>query len=200
MGTARDLVIVAMDGAPDRPVAQGDLSLTLAGAEVVDLLRAAAVTLDGERVVPDPAASPDDPLLARAAAGLPREEPYEPVEEWLWRRGRGLAGEYVSALEAEGLLARPRGSWLPWRSARPVPVESAARRRASHRWAADEPVLLTLAALAGVRDEVPEDVPPPEGAAQVVCTAVAAAVAELDAVRRRRAVENAAFSNVWRGV
>ncbi|MEV5430367.1 GPP34 family phosphoprotein [Streptomyces sp. NPDC052701] len=199
MSAARDLMIVAMDVAPGRHVAQGDLSLALAGAELVDLLRAEAVTLDGDRVVPGATPSLDDPLLERAAAGLVRDEPYEPVEDWLWRRGRGLAQEYLTVLEAEGLLVRPRGSWLPFRSARPVPAESPARQRAAHRWAADEPVLTTLAAVAGVRGEVPEDVPPPEGAAQTVCAAVADAVAELEAVRRRRAIENAAFSNVWRG-
>jgi hypothetical protein len=39
----------------------------------------------------------------------------------------------------------------------------------------------------------------PHGVAQTVFAAVVGAVTELDAVRRRRAVEDAAFANVWRG-
>ncbi len=54
MSTPRDLMIVAMDVAPDRPVETGDLSLALAGAEVVDLLAAGAVVLDGDLIVPNP--------------------------------------------------------------------------------------------------------------------------------------------------
>ncbi|MEV0636229.1 GPP34 family phosphoprotein [Streptomyces sp. NPDC050619] len=199
MSTARDLVIVALDVAPNRPVTQGDLSLTLAGAEMIDLLRVEAVTIEGDRIVPRLAPSLDDPLLEHAAAQLVRDKPYESIEDWLWRRGRGLADAYVTFLEEEGLVARPRGSWIPFRSARPLPVESPARRRAEHRWAADETVLATLAAAVGMRDGVPEDAPVPDDAVQAVLTAVVGAVTELDAVRRRRAIEDAAFTNVWRG-
>lgn len=199
MSTARDLVIVAMDTAADRPVTQGDLSLALAGAEVIDLLRAEAVTLEADRIVPRLAPPLDDPLLERAAESLERDKPFESIGDWLWRRGRGLAQEYVTVLEQEGLVSRPRGSWLPFRSARPVPVESPARRRAAHRWAADEPVLATLAAAIGVCDGVPDDVPVPDDATQPVIAAVVRAVMELDAIRRRREIEDAAFANVWRG-
>jgi hypothetical protein len=199
MSTARDLVIVAMDTAADRPVTQGDLSLALAGAEVIDLLRAEAVTLEADRIVPRLAPPLDDPLLEQAAESLERDKPYESIDDWLWRRGRGLAQEYVTVLEQEGLVSRPRGSWLPFRSARPVPVESPARQRAAHRWAADEPVLATLAAAIGVCDGVPDDVPVPDDTTQPVIAAVVRAVMELDAIRRRREIEDAAFANVWRG-
>ncbi|MGW0861565.1 GOLPH3/VPS74 family protein [Streptomyces sp. NPDC002611] len=198
MGTARDLMIVAMDTAADPPVTQGELSLGLAGAEVIDLLGAEVVTLDGDRIVSRPAPPLDDPLLERAATALVRDEPYEPIEDWLWRRGRGLAQEYLTVLEEEGLLARPRASWIRFRGTMPAPVESPARERARHRRATDEPVLATLAAAVGARDEVPEDLPVPDDAAQAVLTAVADAVAELGAVRRRRAIEDEAFANVWR--
>lgn len=54
MTTAKDLFIIALHlGSPDRPVGQGDLSLTLAGAELIDLVSAGAITLDGDRIVPD---------------------------------------------------------------------------------------------------------------------------------------------------
>ncbi|GGS42722.1 GOLPH3/VPS74 family protein [Streptomyces violaceus] len=201
MGTARDLMIVAMDAATGRPVTQGDLSLGLAGAEVIDLLGAEVVTLDGDRIVSRPAPPLDDPLLEQAATALVRDAPYEPIEDWLWRRGRGLAEEYMTVLQEEGLVARPRASWLPFRSTTwPTPVESPARQRARHRRATDEPVLASLAAAVGVRDEVPEDLPVPDDAAQAVFAAVVDAVTELDAVRRRRTIEDEAFANVWRGV
>lgn len=88
MTTPRDLLIVSLDVPSAHPVGQGDLSLALAGAELVDLLRAGALALDGERVVPgaDPA-EPEDRLLREAGASLRREVPYESVEDWLWRRG-----------------------------------------------------------------------------------------------------------------
>jgi hypothetical protein len=200
MGTARDLMIVAMDGATSRPVTQGDLSLGLAGAEVFDLLGVEAVTLDDDRIVPRPAPPLDDPLLEQAAAGLVRDKPYETVEDWLWRRGRGLAERYLTVLTEEGLVARPRASWIPFRgTAGPTPVDSPARQRARDRRATDEPVLTTLAAAVGARDDAPEDLAVPHGVAQTVFAAVVGAVTELDAVRRRRAVEDAAFANVWRG-
>jgi hypothetical protein len=199
MSTARDLVIVAMDGGTGRPVTQGDLSLGLAGAELIDLLGDEAVTLDGDRIVTRPAPPLDDPLLQQAATALVRDKPYESIEDWLWRRGRGLAQEYLTVLEEEGLVSRPRASWIPLRNAWPEPVESPARQRARHRWATDEPVLASLAAAVGVRDEVPEDVPVPDDATHAVFAAVVDAVTELDAVRRRRAIEDAAFANVWRG-
>lgn len=200
MGTARDLMIGVMDRALGRPVAQGELSLVLAGAELLDLLDAGAAVLEGERVEPGERTAPfEDPLLDAARAALAADEPYESVDDWLWRRGRGLAGAYLAVFETEGLVARPRGSWLRLRGDRPLPVDSPARLRAAHRWAADEPVLATLATSLGLRDDVPDDCPAPDEATRTVFGAVVEALTELDAVRRRRAIENAAFANVWRG-
>ncbi|MCZ7457234.1 GPP34 family phosphoprotein [Streptomyces sp. WMMC940] len=153
MTTARDLMIIAMDVAPSRPVAQGDLSLALAGAEVVDLLAAEAVTLDGDRIVPGLGPATDDPLLDRAVSSLVREAPYELVGDWLWRRGRGLSAAYLAALEAEGLFGRPRRRGLRFRAGRDAPADSADRRAAAERLASDEPVLAALASAVGIRDE-----------------------------------------------
>ncbi|MFE0040515.1 GPP34 family phosphoprotein [Streptomyces sp. NPDC059015] len=152
MTTARDLMISAMDVAPGRPVAQGDLSLALAGAEVVDLLAAEAVTLDGDRIVPGLSPATGDPLLDQAATALVREAPYELVGDWLWRRGRGLSAAYRASLEAEGLFGRPRRRGLRFRAGRDAPADSAERRAASERLASDEPVLAALASAVGIRD------------------------------------------------
>ncbi|WP_409468190.1 GOLPH3/VPS74 family protein [Streptomyces sp. HC307] len=200
MTTARDLAIVALDVAPDRPVEQGDLSLALAGAEVFDLIQAKALVLDGDRILPGAQAPTGDRLLDEAAAALVRQEPYESVEDWLWRRGRGLSSAYVDDFERAGLTTRPRGHRLPLRTGRTVLVDSAARRQAEDRWSAGEPVLAALAAAAGLRDEPAEDAEAVAGdAATTVLAAVGDAVMELEAVRQRKAIEDAAFDNVWRG-
>ncbi|MFI5793637.1 GPP34 family phosphoprotein [Streptomyces sp. NPDC051677] len=199
MTTARDLMFVAMDVTPVRPVGQGDLSLALAGAEAIDLITAEAITLDGDLLVPRLPPAPDDPLLDAAASALVRMTPYESVEDWLWRRGRGLASAYSARLEADGLIGRPRRHWLPVRSAGAEPVDSPARRDATGRWEADEPVLAALAAAVGIREEPADGFPDLPGEAVVtVVAAVGDAVAELEAVRQRRTIEDAAFDNIWR--
>ncbi|MFJ3669962.1 GPP34 family phosphoprotein [Streptomyces sp. NPDC090106] len=203
MNTARDLALVALDVAPGRSVEQGDLSLALAGSELLDLVEAGALAVDGDRVVPGGQPVPDDHLLTEAAAAAVRQEPYESVEDWLWRRGDGLSAVYSKALESEGLATRTRGRRIPLRTARTELAESPERRRAEERRAAGEPVLAALAAAAGVQDEPSGE--PAEGQDEfddtvtAVLAAVGDAVMELEGVRQRRAVENAAFDNIWRG-
>ncbi|MFF8595391.1 GPP34 family phosphoprotein [Streptomyces sp. NPDC015220] len=200
MSTPRDLMIVALDVAPSRPLERGELSLALAGAEAYDLLRAGAIGLDGERITPRTGPVPHDRLLAEAASSLVRETPYESLPDWLWRRGRGLSSRYLSVLETEGQVTWERSRWLPFRGGRTVLSDTGARRRAAYRWAADEPVLLALAAAVGIRDELtPAEPVVTDDAVLTVLAAVHDAVMELDAVRRRRAIEDAAFANVWRG-
>jgi hypothetical protein len=200
MNTARDLTIVALDTTPDHVVEQGDLSLALAAAEVLDLLEAQALVLDGDLITPSAQAPTGDRLLDEATSSLIRQEPYESVEEWLWRRGRGLSAAYVEDLESVGLTDRPRGRLFPLRAGRTAPVDSAARRRAEERWASGEPLLTALAAAAGIRDE-PADATEDfaDESVTTVLAAVGDAVMELEAVRQRRAIEDAAFDNVWRG-
>ncbi|MFJ9632408.1 GPP34 family phosphoprotein [Streptomyces sp. NPDC101175] len=201
MSTPRDLLIIAMDVAPDRPVESGDLSLALAGAEVVDLLAAEAVALDGELIVPNVRVPLPDALLDEAATALVRETPYESVENWLWRRGRGLSSAYLAALEKEGLIARQRGRWIPVPSGRAALVDSPARSRAADRWATGEPVLAQLAAAVGIRAVSDEDsAKVTDEALDTVLATVHDAVTELEAVRQRKTVEDAAYDNVWRGM
>ncbi|MDW6064746.1 GPP34 family phosphoprotein [Streptomyces sp. NPDC059679] len=200
MTTPRDLLIVAMDTVPDRPVERGDLSLALAGAEMIDLIGAHALSLDGDVIVPGPQPAIADRLLDEAASSLDRQAPYEAVGDWLWRRGRGLSAAYAAELEQEGEITRRRHRWTPFRTSRPVLADSPAHHEAADRWTSDEPVLAALAAAVGIRGEPPEDSPAVADEAVVtVLAAVNDAVMELEAVRQRRAIEEAAFDNIWRG-
>jgi hypothetical protein len=205
MSTPRDLLIVTIDMPSSRPVERGDLSLALAAAELIDLMSAGAVRpADGLLVPTDlPADPPADALLDAAAASVTRQPPYESVADWLWRRGRGLSAAYLAALESEHQLIEERSRrWVLFHSSQMVLVDSPARSRAAHRWAADEPVLATLAVAVGIRDRRPADAPtvtsPPVA---TVLTAVGDALTELAAERRRRArkLTDAAENNVRRG-
>ncbi|MFJ9708873.1 GPP34 family phosphoprotein [Streptomyces sp. NPDC101234] len=201
MTTPRDLFIVTVYDAATRPVEQGDLSLALAGAELVDLLDAGAVTLDDELIVPAPEGGTGDRLLDEAVAALTRQAPYESVEDWLWRRGRGLSAAYLAVLEADGTVARQRRRWLPLPTERTELADSPERARSHERWTSGEPVLASLAAAVGIQDEAPEDLAGAASDATVtVVAAVTGAVTELAAVRQRREIEDAAFDNVWRGL
>ncbi|MEV7447172.1 GPP34 family phosphoprotein [Streptomyces sp. NPDC091204] len=200
MTTPRDLLIIAMDAGSGSPVEQGELSLALAGAEVIDLLAVEAVRLDGDHIVPGDQSAQADRLLEQAAASLVREEPYESVTDWLWRRGRGLSVAYQAELEADGQLVRQRRQGISFRAGQLVLADSPARRRAADRWAADEPVLTTLAGAVGVGGKPTEDVQDvADDDVATVLAAVSDALVELASVRQRRAIEDAAFDNIWRG-
>ncbi|MEV7844770.1 GOLPH3/VPS74 family protein [Streptomyces cyaneofuscatus] len=207
MTTAKDLFIIAMDPRPERSVGQGDLSLALAGAELIDLIDAGAVTVDEDRIVPGEPSAPQDGLLGEASALLTRESPHERIEDWLWRRGRDLAAAYQAALEEDGELTRKRSGRLSFGSERVEPVDTPARRAAAERWEEREPVLAALASAIGVEggpsdvEGGPSDEEPglDDEAVTAVVTAVHDAVMELEAVRQRRTIENSAFANLWRG-
>ncbi|MEU1782868.1 MULTISPECIES: GOLPH3/VPS74 family protein [Streptomyces] len=200
MSTPRDLLITALEVAPGHPVERGEMSLALAGAEVVDLLAAGVVTLDDDRIVPGFGAAVTDRLLDQAAAALVREAPYETVSDWLWRRGRELAPAHLAALEAEGVLTRQRSHWKPFQGGRRVLTDSLDRRLAKERWESDEPVLVALATAVGIREQETEDAPGvPDEAVETVLAALNDALIELEGVRQRRAIEQAAFDNIWRG-
>src|SRR5262245_40387956 len=203
MTTPRDLLITTMEVPSDRPVEQGDLSLALAGAELCDLIKAEVIAVDGNRIVPGLAPALDDRLLDAAASSLNREAPYESVDDWLWRRGRGLYATYLADLEAEGQITRQRSRWLPLPTGRRALADSPARRHAAQRRSSGDPVLAALAAAVGIGTEQPEDLADLAhlvgDAVVTVLAAVNDAVMELEAVRQRRTIEEAAFDNVWRG-
>ncbi|MFA3877902.1 GPP34 family phosphoprotein [Streptomyces sp. MMCC 100] len=202
MTTAHDLTIVSLEVPSDYPVERGDLSLALAGAELIDLLEAGTVALDGLLLRPVSPTRSGDALLD-AAATLVGQEPAESVEDWLWRRGDGLAARYLAAAGADdGGRRRPR--WNVRRTAdrtAPVPADASARRRATDRWSGGDPVLVGLAAAVGIRHQAADQVADPEddGLAAVLA-AVNDAVVELAATRQRRSIEEAAFDNIWRGM
>ncbi|RXS80297.1 GPP34 family phosphoprotein [Streptomyces sp. TM32] len=199
MTTPRDLLFVAMDMESSPTRERGELSLALAGAELIDLLEAQAISLDGDRIVPGYRPAVADRLMDEAASSLAQQPPYEAVDDWLWRRGRGLATAYLTALEAEGQLTQPRRRWLRVRTGQLTLADSPARRAAANRLASEEPVLADLAAALGIRGGRTED--PPEVADDAVATVLAAvhdAVRELEFERQRRAIDEEAFSNIWR--
>ncbi|MGX1128058.1 hypothetical protein RKD49_000248 [Streptomyces glaucescens] len=199
MTTAQDLLIVIMDVATDRPVEQGDLALALAGAELVDLIAAQAVSLDGERIVPGPQRAMDDRLLDASVASLTREAPYESLQDWLWRRGRGLSEAYIDGLQKEEPVTPQRHRWIPGRKERAAAADSPARRRAADRWSSGEPVLAALAAAVRIHDAPAEAFEGLDDEAVVtVVAAVHDAVTELAGERQRRSMEEAAFDNIWR--
>ncbi|MGY5002352.1 GOLPH3/VPS74 family protein [Streptomyces griseus] len=201
MTTAKDLFIIAMDPEPEHTVGQGDLSLALAGAELLDLIGAGTITVDGDLIVPRGSSAPDDRLLGEATAGLTRQPPYERIEDWLWRRGRDLSAAYQDALERDGELTQKRSGLLPFGPKQVELVDTPARRRALARREEGDPVLASLASAVGLDgvgsddDEIRLD---DETVTAVVAT-VHEAVMELEAVRQRRTIENTAFANVWRG-
>ncbi|MEV0112448.1 GPP34 family phosphoprotein [Streptomyces sp. NPDC050844] len=198
MTTAKDLFIIALD--LKHSVGQGDLSLALAGAELIDLIGAGALAVDGEGIVPGGQVTLDDRLMDEAAAGITRQAPYERIEDWLWRRGRDLSAAYQAALEENGELKAQRSGRLPFGSERMELLDTPARRRAADRWKEKEPVLAALASVVGIDDERSDDEPGlDDEAVTTVVAAVHDAVMELEAVRQRRTIENAAFANLWRG-
>ncbi|WP_329612980.1 GPP34 family phosphoprotein [Streptomyces brevispora] len=200
MTTARDLFTIAMDPRSKDSVGQGDLSLALAGAELIDLIGAGAVAVDGDRIVPGEPPTPDDRLMAEAAAALTRQAPHERIEDWLWRRGRDLSATYQAALEEDGELTRKRSGRLSFGSEHVEPVDTPAHRRAADRWKEKEPVLVALASAVGIDGERSDDEPGlDDEAVTTVVAVVHDAVMELEAVRQRRSIENAAFANLWRG-
>lgn len=200
MTTAKDLFIIAMEPRPEHTVGQGDLSLALAGAELVDLLGAGAITVDDDRIVPGEPSTPQDRLLGEAAARLTRQPPHEPIEDWLWRRGKDLSAAYRAALEEDGELTRKRSSRLSFGPERVEPADTPARRAAAARREEREPVLASLVSAVGVGGGPSDDDPGPDDeAVTAVLTAVHDAVMELEAVRQRRTIENSAFANLWRG-
>ncbi|MFG2527139.1 GPP34 family phosphoprotein [Streptomyces sp. NPDC048516] len=202
MTTPRDLLFVTMDVESSRTVERGNLSLALAGAELIDLLEAQAVSLDGDRIVPGYRPAVADRLMDEAASSLDQQPPYESVDDWLWRRGRGLSTAYLTAFETEGQLTRqPRNRWIPFRSGGELTLaDSPARRAAAARWTAGEPVLAALATALRLRDERPEEpADVADEAVETVLATVADAVNELEFERQRRAIDDEAFSNIWRG-
>jgi hypothetical protein len=196
--TAKDLFIIAID--LKRSVGPSDLSLALAGAELIDLIGAGTVAVDGDRIVPGGAPMLDDRLMGEAAAGLTRQAPYERIEDWLWRRGRDLSATYQAALEKNGELKPLHSGRLSFGTERVEPADTPARRRAADRWKEKEPVLAALASVVGIDDERSDDEAGlDDEAVTTVVAAVHDAVMELEAVRQRRTIESTAFANLWRG-
>ncbi|MGW1774898.1 GPP34 family phosphoprotein [Streptomyces sp. NPDC002104] len=205
MSTAKDLFIITMEERPGADVRQGDLSLALAGAELIDLLAVQTASLDGDTIVPGERYELHDELVTEAASALIRQTPYEKVDGWLWRRGLDLSATYQAALEAAGQLTRGRRALLPFGNDHLEVAESPVRRRALSRWEAREPTLIALAAAVDVvatpSDDANEHGDEPaceEEAVARVLAALNAAVTELKTARQRRSPKHEAFAHDWR--
>ncbi|MBQ1095382.1 GPP34 family phosphoprotein [Streptomyces sp. b94] len=215
MNTARDLFVITLEVPSSRPIAQGDVSLVLAGAELVDLRDAHVLRLDGDRIVPlDDHADGTNTLTAQASAQLVTEPPYETVEQWLWRRGRGLAGSYADDLAAQ-TAGDARGGLLP-RFLRPFATNRSQEPSVRPRHEATDPhqglddsVLAAFAGTLGIGEAAP---PPPTEPTEptdtttvdqaddigLILAVVSDALTELEAERQRRQIEQDAYDNVWR--
>ncbi|MFJ4273923.1 GPP34 family phosphoprotein [Streptomyces coelicoflavus] len=204
MTTAHDLTIVSLDVPAGHPVERGDLSLALAGAELLDLLETGTVALDDGLLLRPGSPRPSGDTLLDAAASQAVQEPAVSVADWLWRRGDGLAARYLAAAGADDGDARRRPRWNVRRTAdrpAPVPADAPEHGRAAERWSGGDPVLVALAAAVGIRHDAADQMADPEddGVAAVLA-AVNDAVVELAAIRQRRSIEEAAFDNIWRGM
>lgn len=199
MTTPQNLLMVTMDVPPSRPVDPEDLSIALAGAELIDLLEAQAIGLDSGHIVPGTQAVPDDHFLKQASASLDLTEPYESVGDWLCcRNRRALARSYTEALETEGLATWQRPPGHPFRRRELTLIDSPARRQAAERWTSAEPVLVTLADAIGVRRDEPHDSPDvADSAVATVLSAVGRALVTLKAERKEDLITQAELDNAW---
>ncbi|RSN45370.1 GPP34 family phosphoprotein [Streptomyces sp. WAC 04229] len=179
MGTAQRLSALAVALGGDPRIEEGDLSLALAAAELIDLTEAQAVLLHGDRLLPAAPVGTGSPMLIEAASELVRDAPYETVVDWLWRRGSGLAGRYRAAVA----------------EARHVHRDAA---EAVRDW--NDPVLAHLAAAAGMRPTPPDDTSADLDHEQIaILGEVHQAVTQLAAERQRRSIERGPFEGILRG-
>ncbi|MFE5190328.1 GPP34 family phosphoprotein [Streptomyces sp. NPDC056628] len=199
MTTAQDLSALAAVQGTDLRLEPGDLSLALAGAELVDLVGLQAVLLHADRLLPAASPRTEDAVLLEAASAIVRDSPYETVEEWLWRRGRDLAARYRAALVPTGHGTPSRPYRHPFRRVGTLPVDLSAVDRAIDRMKGGEPVLVALAAAAGIAEVTDETLGDLDQDEAAVVAAVQQAITQLAAERQRRSVEGRGFDNIARG-
>lgn len=129
MTTPQDLIVVAMDVPPDLLVDRGDLSLALAGAELIDLLAAKAVTLSGDRVVsaprPEGGQRTGDRLLDEALAAYESasrsDEDHDPDRDADRDADQGSGHGSGSGPDQDQVSAERVEDWL-WRRGRELPT------------------------------------------------------------------------------
>jgi hypothetical protein len=102
-------------------------------------------------------------------------------------------------LEEAGQVTRTHRRLLPGDPGSATALDSPARRGAAERWTSREALLAALGSTLGLTAGAGEDPEIEDDAAETVLAAVGEAVVELDGVRQRRRIEQAAFDNIWRG-
>ncbi|MZE68812.1 GPP34 family phosphoprotein [Streptomyces sp. SID5789] len=197
MATAHDLSALATSPDTDAGLEEGDLSLALAGAELLDLVDVQAALLVSDRILPVVSPRHVDTMLAEAASAIVQNSPYETVESWLWRRGRDLVARYRAALEVTASGESARTYRHPFRRAHPV-VDPTVLRHATDRLASGDPILVGLAASVGLAEPPAREAEGLSADEATILTVVHGAVTELAAERQRRSVEHGAYDNIWR--
>lgn len=197
MATALHLAALAAAPGVQPDFEQGDLSLALAGAELIDLADLHAVVLMGDRIMP--AAAPRREKADRSRFGDRSGRPHQTVESWLWRRGRDLAARYRVALRATLPEPLARACRHPFRQAAPA-AGPQVLCSATDRLIAGDPVLTHLAAAAGIAEPLPADALDGLDEDEIAVLAdIHQAITQLAAERQRRSVERGGFDNLWRG-
>ncbi|MDQ0913533.1 hypothetical protein QFZ22_009605 [Streptomyces canus] len=122
MTTARDLALIATDPQTGSVVELGELSLALAGPELVDLIDTGTVTLDGDLLVSGGSPPAEAPCYTRPYRSSHQGHLTQP-----WRTGCGAgAANSRRAIEARW---KKRDSWHA-RAATATPCAGPDR----HRW------------------------------------------------------------------
>jgi hypothetical protein len=120
---ADDLYLLAHADQSGRPLLQPrPLGIGLAGALLAELMLSGSITLWQSGVAVARGPWPDDELHRQVLGLLAGEAEPHPVREWLLFLARTAVGDVARRLEQAGYLTRA-GSWVPWRSARWVPVD-----------------------------------------------------------------------------
>ncbi|WP_406387413.1 GPP34 family phosphoprotein [Streptomyces sp. NBC_00887] len=190
--------MVTMDVPTSTPVDQEDLSLVLAAAELIDLLKVRVVGLESRHIVPGPHGVPAEHFLEQAAATLQLTEPYELIGDWLWRRDRALARSYTEALETDKLAAWQRPAGHRFRRREFTLIDSPARREAAERWAAADHVLVALAEAVGIkRDDRPSSANVVDSSVATVLSALGGTLVRLKSAQREEHHRQGKFDDGW---
>jgi hypothetical protein len=121
---ADDLYLMAHHDVSGRALLQPrPLGIGLGGALLAELMLGGGITLRPDGAVLAGRTWPGEDLARQVRDQVATEQEPRPVREWLLFLARNAAQDVAGRLERAGYLTRVR-SWVPWRPARCVPVDS----------------------------------------------------------------------------